>query len=931
MGEWVLREPSEETNPTLPGGIYGKYITAGRLVYWSYDGAQTRFILFIGDGGLYGLDSVSELQYNGNVLAQTVSSVPQWEFKRGTITAQIVPFLVSSVDYTGNAFTLNAHIFINGDRVRLKASNGTMPGNTASGTKYFIVNKTANTFQISLTENGTAVDLTTVGTGVLRVWKANTGFDDPLQGLNSFCPEVATTFNNIGYIAGKLPAGISQNELPNNSLFRVVGVGRRLMDYNAEGAPLGILTNANGFLSNPALQIPDVILNSLKRPISRIGWVSLTALKTSAMVDVWHRTQSNPNFNGQGLTGKYYNFPTTTDFSFAGLLPDLVRTDPTIDFNWGDGSPVAGINANYFGVIWEGKIKPEFSETYTFSSVHDNGARLYIDGSLIFENWTETVGTDSGQITLEANRLYSIRLEYFESFGLASIFLKWQSASQALDFIPSARLYPSDSPSKRYESHLAFPSATESTEVFEIILERCPGWHWTDRNGKIEFLSPERLIEYEFVFDVIDFSLEATFTAESFTRIKRPRKDRKNFILRYFRNVEETGYPKAYAEADRPNLRELRGGQPDNDSPTNLGVMSGSLAERILELEMILKSDPLFVNSLNGDRSATKLNKGMLAKIFYYRDNNVKIADEVCLITAAKRGGNKTGESIFTLLPITLPFYTDEIYTAPVVPIYDADTTAYMNALVIANNSTVYFSGTPQERTGAQLWTAVDALVVSLKTASLWTRFYVICLFLGGTAARHKLNLKNPLDTDGAFRLAFSGGWTHSATGSLPNGTDGYARTFFNPFVNFTTTSGSMFLYSRTNNAVHGYDLGVAISVAHVIICRYFNQRTHLNFGEGYYHATPEVSGAGRFGCVRNDGLTTKGYRNAVEIMSNNHNVTLQNSDFYLGATNVGGSPAYFAGKEYCELMFGTGFSAAEVTAINTIFNTFETALNRQV
>ena len=45
---------------------------------------------------------------------------------------------------------------------------------------------------------------------------------------------------------------------------------------------------------------------------------------------------------------------------------------------------------------------------------------------------------------------------------------------------------------------------------------------------------------------------------------------------------------------------------------------------------------------------------------------------------------------------------------AAVVSSYEAETTAYMNALAIADDSTVYYSGTPQEITGAAIWTAID-------------------------------------------------------------------------------------------------------------------------------------------------------------------------------------------------------------------------------
>ena len=84
----------------------------------------------------------------------------------------------------------------------------------------------------------------------------------------------------------------------------------------------------------------------------------------------------------------------------------------------------------------------------------------------------------------------------------------------------------------------------------------------------------------------------------------------------------------------------------------------------------------------------------------------------------------------------------------------DADAQAFVNAAVISNTTQA---------------NAIDNLVIGLKADSLWTVFSAIYPIVGGSASKHKWNLKNPLDTDGANRLIFSGTWTHSATGMQPS------------------------------------------------------------------------------------------------------------------------------------------------------------------
>src|ERR1051325_9776735 len=60
-----------------------------------------------------------------------------------------------------------------------------------------------------------------------------------------------------------------------------------------------------------------------------------------------------------GLTGVYYD---NQDFSGT----NFIRVDPTINFNWGYGSPMSGIAPDSFSVRWSGQVLAQKSEIYTF-------------------------------------------------------------------------------------------------------------------------------------------------------------------------------------------------------------------------------------------------------------------------------------------------------------------------------------------------------------------------------------------------------------------------------------------------------------------------------------------------------------------------------------------------------------------------------------
>jgi mannan endo-1,4-beta-mannosidase len=95
-------------------------------------------------------------------------------------------------------------------------------------------------------------------------------------------------------------------------------------------------------------------------------------------------------------------------------------------------------------VRWTGKVRPRFSEEYTFFTAADDGTRLWVDGKQLINDWTiHAVSEQSGKIRLEAGRLYDIRVEFFEKNGEsnASCKLYWESASQKREFIPQRALF----------------------------------------------------------------------------------------------------------------------------------------------------------------------------------------------------------------------------------------------------------------------------------------------------------------------------------------------------------------------------------------------------------------------------------------------------------------------------------------------------------
>lgn len=145
-----------------------------------------------------------------------------------------------------------------------------------------------------------------------------------------------------------------------------------------------------------------------------------------------------------GLKADMYQTATgDTTRDFAKAILKASKTVQTVNSDFGTGSPDPAVLADSFQIRYTGRVVPRFGETYTFFVQSDEGVRLWVNNVLIIDNWvTQTATEKYGNITLTANTPVSIRLEYFENTGTASVRLRWYSPSQYYQVIPTNRLKP---------------------------------------------------------------------------------------------------------------------------------------------------------------------------------------------------------------------------------------------------------------------------------------------------------------------------------------------------------------------------------------------------------------------------------------------------------------------------------------------------------
>ncbi|HSC01321.1 MAG TPA: PA14 domain-containing protein, partial [Burkholderiaceae bacterium] len=139
---------------------------------------------------------------------------------------------------------------------------------------------------------------------------------------------------------------------------------------------------------------------------------------------------------GSGLGATYFN---TNDLSGAVVLS---RTE-AVDFDWGSGSPGAGVNADNFSARWTGNLIAPSTGTYRFQTQSDDGVRLWVNGVAMISNWTDhspTLDTSAG-INLSAGQVVSIVAEFYEKGGGAVMRLGWMPPGESsFVAIPASQL-----------------------------------------------------------------------------------------------------------------------------------------------------------------------------------------------------------------------------------------------------------------------------------------------------------------------------------------------------------------------------------------------------------------------------------------------------------------------------------------------------------
>jgi hypothetical protein len=260
--------------------------------------------------------------------------------------------------------------------------------------------------------------------------------------------------------------------------------------------------------------------------------------------------------------------------------------------------------------------------------------------------------------------------------------------------------------------------------------------------------------------------------------------------------------------------------------------------------------------------------------------------------------------------------------TPPAAGGFDSDAQAFFTAAGI---------------TDATQKSAVNQLVLDLKSASIWTKMTVIYPYVGGAATPHSFNLKAP----GSNQITWAGTVTHNSNGVTGNGSTGRGDTGLNCSSGLSINDTHFCVYSRTSSTATSCEIG-ALGTGSLqysgVFCKYTDNNMY-----GELWATGTANDEAFANVTNSQGLFTASrraindfeiYRNATSLAtkSGNRSGTAPNVTLnVLCQNNNGSGGTAFSARNCAYHSAGAGLTDTDVSNLYTAVQAFQTTLGRQV
>lgn len=255
----------------------------------------------------------------------------------------------------------------------------------------------------------------------------------------------------------------------------------------------------------------------------------------------------------------------------------------------------------------------------------------------------------------------------------------------------------------------------------------------------------------------------------------------------------------------------------------------------------------------------------------------------------------------------------------------DADAQAFIDAASITDSTQI---------------SAVNQLVLDLKSYNIWTKMKAIYPIVGGTSTTHKWNLVNPLDTDAAYRSVYSIGWTHASTGMSGAGS-AYANTYLVPNTALTLRNTHISMYIRTDSAAGTKaEIGCGnAGTANPSMALFAKYSATNAVSDAYSNTTNRLSvsnsdAKGFYIGSRTSSTLHKLYKNGSVIGTDTNteaNGSMPNVQLLINGFLFGASVLQQSDREFSFISIGDGLDDTEASNFYTAVQAYQTTLSRNI
>jgi len=231
---------------------------------------------------------------------------------------------------------------------------------------------------------------------------------------------------------------------------------------------------------------------------------------------------------------------------------------------------------------------------------------------------------------------------------------------------------------------------------------------------------------------------------------------------------------------------------------------------------------------------------------------------------------------------------------------------------------------------------SLDTFVSQLKSNNLWNKFYALYPLVGGTSDSCKWNLI----TTSSFTLNYTGSFNFTNTGISGSGTTSNINTTFTPSINSAdwATNNSFGVYVNTN-VTGGYDMGAEspfpaspAGADTYLISRYTNNLAYFFNSSSLTVASTDAKGFWFGGVSGSIGTNMNLYKNGTSVASKASPTTYTiTKALYFTANDADGLTNERSTRQYSLSFIARAFNNTEASTLNTIVQTFQTSLGRNV